>query len=183
MTRLPLTRLAHRAAEAHLTPGALAVDATAGNGHDTLFLARAVGPAGRVWAFDVQPRALERTRRRLEEAGLENVWLLHAGHQRMEDLLPPEARGRIAAVFFNLGYLPGSDRSCTTRPETTCEALAQAARLLAPGGLLSVLAYRGHPGGMEESEAAAALLAGLEGFRLERHESPGPVLFLARRAG
>lgn len=42
----------------HLGPGMFAVDATAGNGHDTAFLCGLVGPTGRVLAMDIQPAAV-----------------------------------------------------------------------------------------------------------------------------
>ena len=51
-------------------PGDAVVDATAGNGHDTVFLARLAGPSGQVHAFDVQEEAIRATRERLEKEGL-----------------------------------------------------------------------------------------------------------------
>lgn len=182
--RKPLTRLAHEILQRHLGPGDLVIDATAGNGHDTLFLARAVSPVGEVFAFDVQRQALQQTRTRLEGEGMQDlVTLFHGGHETLAARVPERAHGRIAAVMFNLGYLPGSDKQITTASDTTLPALRQSATLLAAGGLLSVLAYRHHPGGQAESTAVAAFLGGLEGFRLEVHESPGPVLFVARKHG
>ncbi len=182
--RQPLTRIAHLRLAAHLQQGDLALDATAGNGHDTLFLARQVGPTGRVFAFDLQPAALERTRRRLQEQSLLDRVILHqAGHERMKELLPEAAHGRLSGVMFNLGYLPGGDKRLVTLPATTLSALAQAISLLRPGGMLSVLAYRGHPGGEEEAAAVARLLQEQGDLKLEVLESPGPVLFLARKGG
>jgi predicted methyltransferase len=175
-----LTTAAQMAWAQVLRPGDAAVDATAGNGHDTLALAELVGPSGRVWAFDVQEAALESTRARLEAArasaaaaGIpsaataaaalqppaDDVRLVHACHSRMQ-----EFAGSCAAkvVAFNLGYLPaGGDKSVATRANTTTLALEAALEVLVPGGLLTVVAYTGHPGGREEYEAAAALLAEL----------------------
>ncbi|KPV40237.1 hypothetical protein AN478_08960 [Thiohalorhabdus denitrificans] len=145
---------AHRAAAACLYPGAWAVDATVGNGHDTLFLAREVGPQGRVDGVDSQAAALAGARRRLETAGaLERVRLHHGGHEDLLRLLPDEARGRVGAVLFNLGYLPGGDKAVITRAETTLAALEAAVALLAPEGRIVLVAYPGHPGGAEECEA------------------------------
>ena len=182
MKRQPLTELAHRRLAARLRPGDWVVDATAGNGHDTLFLARTVSPGGRVFAFDVQCRALAATRRRLQAADPDaTVTLIRAGHQRMARHLPPAARGRLAAVMFNLGYLPGADKSLVTRPDTTLAALTTAAEWLAPGGLLSILAYRHHPGGADETAAVTRWLDDLADWRIERHASPGPLWLLAQR--
>jgi predicted methyltransferase len=133
--------------------GGIAVDATAGNGHDTQFLAECVGPAGKVYAFDIQQEALKRTKQRLNERGIANrVALFHAGHHEMERYLPEDTRGKLQAVMFNLGYLPHGDPTIITRPETTLPALETSSIWLAPGGVLSVVLYTGHPGGQEEAE-------------------------------
>lgn len=177
-----LTQRAHVALASVLSPGDVAVDATAGNGHDTRFLARAVAPAGRVHAFDVQPAALAATRARLASAGLSDlVTLHHTGHERMLEALPEGLSGAVRAVVFNLGYLPGSgDKAVMTRPETTARALTAARALLAPGGLISVLVYRGHPGGPEEAAAVRVWIDGraVAGDRVDTVDSPGPILHL-----
>lgn len=134
-------------------PGSVLVDATAGRGRDTLFLARVAGPVGRVHAFDVQAEALRATARRLERAGCAGrVTLFHCGHERMAEKLEHE-RGRVAAVMFNLGFLPWSESALTTRADTTACALEAAWSLLGPGGMLSVACYAGHAGGAGEAAA------------------------------
>ena len=151
--------------------GDLFIDATAGNGHDTLFLARAAGPEGRVHAFDTQLRALKETSRRLREHGLdERVCLHHHPHERMEEALPPEIRGRVAAVLFNLGYLPGSSKEVITRPETTLAALGTAIGWLRPGGVVTVVAYPRHDGGAEEAAAVRKWAADLNSRFFETME-------------
>ncbi len=183
MTQRPLTTLAQQAVAAVLGPGGLAVDATVGNGHDTLFLARRVAPRGRVFGFDIQPAALAGARRRLAAAGLEGaVELALCGHERMAERLPGAWHGRVAAVMFNLGYLPGADKSLVTRPDTTLAALDQAVALLRPGGVLSLMLYRGHAGAPREVAAVEDWLSRLDrGLRLASHDSPGPVLHLIER--
>ena len=134
------------------------VDATCGNGHDTLFLAGLVGSAGRVWAFDVQEDALAATRTLLCEAGcLGQVEIFAAGHERLAELV----QGPVRAVVFNLGYLPGGDKELITRPEQTVAALRQAADLLMSGGVITVCVYTGHPGGAEEGRAVDLWAAAL----------------------
>lgn len=179
----PLTALAQEAVGAVLEPGALAIDATVGNGHDTLFLAGRVAPHGRVAGFDVLPRALDTTLTRLQDAGLADAVTLHpCGHQFMLDRVPHNWRGQVSAVMFNLGYLPGSDKSLTTGPATTCAALEQALPLLRTGGLISLLVYRGHSGARAEADAVLNWLDGLgAAHRVSRHDSPGPVLYLVER--
>jgi len=154
-----LTERVHDRLGPLLTPGAPALDATAGGGHDTLFLARALHP-GPVHALDIQAAALEQTRARLDAAGVgENVILHQASHEDLDGVLPGTLRGRLAAALFNLGYLPGNSTGPTTEPAITLAALEAAMAWLAPGGVLSVVAYRGHPGGREEARAVEAWFA------------------------
>ena len=172
-----LTQLAHELLAEHLQPGDIAIDATAGNGHDTLFLARRVGPTGEVHAYDIQAEALQETRRRVQEAGCDAWVRLHPGsHAQLLPTLQADCRGRVAAVVFNLGYLPGGDRHTTTQNDSTLAALEQALALLRPGGALSVLAYRGHPGGRDEARAVADWCDRQADLEHQVHESPGPVL-------
>lgn len=146
----------------HLHAGDVAVDATVGNGHDTLFLARAVADQGQVYGFDIQQQALDSAWQRLDAAGLaQRVHLYHAGHETLLLQLPASLHGKVKVIMFNLGYLPGGDKQRTTASATTLAALQQALHLLAPGGLLSVMAYTGHPGGREEAEVVKAWTRGL----------------------
>jgi predicted methyltransferase len=154
------TAQAHREVAAVLRSGELAVDATAGNGHDTVFLAERVGPAGRVLAFDIQAAAIEATRARLAAAGLaERVGLVLGSHG---DLAEHVAPGTVAAAMFNLGYFPGGDHGVITRRAETLRALDAALLALRPGGILTVVCYPGHPGGEEESEAVVDWSAALD---------------------
>lgn len=139
--------------EDRLRPGDVVVDATLGNGHDTLFLCRQVLPGGHVYGFDVQVAAVENTRQRLLGAGIAagEFSLFHGGHETMPMVVPGELREKLAAVMFNLGYLPGSDKQCITQTETTMVALSQAVEWVRPGGLVTVAVYPGHEGGAEEA--------------------------------
>lgn len=151
---------AHTLATGALQAGDVAIDATIGNGHDTVALARAVGTEGTVHGFDVQETALTHTRERLVSAGLADRVALHRmGHEQMADHLPSRLHDAIGAVTFNLGYLPGSDSSVTTAPETTVAALNATKRLLRPGGIATVVLYTGHEGGAAEAEAVEAWAA------------------------
>jgi SAM-dependent methyltransferase len=150
----PLLRFVRELLTSALLPGDIAVDATVGNGHDTLFLAERVGESGRVFGFDVQEAALLQAKRRLGDAGvLERVELMLLSHARMREAVPLELHGRVKAVTFNLGYLPGGDKSVVTKTESTIEALCAALEILAPGGVVTAMLYSGHPQGKEESRA------------------------------
>ena len=150
--------LAQDAMRRAILPGDTVVDATMGNGWDTLFLCELVGEAGRVIAFDVQKEAVARTRARLDEAGvLGRATLIHAGHETMREHVKEAPR----AVMFNLGWLPGAEHAVTTRVETTLAAVRAACELIAPGGLLSVCVYPGHEEGMRELDALLAFAGAL----------------------
>ena len=153
----------HALFRARLEPGDLAVDATAGNGHDTLFLAQLVGPEGMVFAFDVQPVAIAATRGLLQRHHVPDgcYRLICESHSEMAAHLPPGLEEGIAAVIFNLGYLPGGDKFRITRTETTLPAVVIALELLRPGGLLLLVLYPGHPGGAEEAQALREFASGL----------------------
>lgn len=184
VTERPTAR-AHREAAAVLAEGDLAIDATAGNGHDTVFLASKVGESGRVLAFDIQPEAIASARARVGAAGFGGrVSFFEASHATMGRHAEASS---VAAILFNLGYLPGGDRGVITTRDETLAALDLAVGLLRPGGILSVVCYPGHPGGDAESEAVIAWTGGLpDGYPAEidrRYDTfrPAPFLVLVRR--
>jgi ubiquinone/menaquinone biosynthesis C-methylase UbiE len=149
---LRLTTYAHQVVAKILGPGDTALDATVGNGHDTKFLLDQVGPIGIVWGFDIQSAALSTTQARCgEHPGLR---LIQQGHENLESWVNQP----LQAVMFNLGYLPSGDKSLITQTSTTLKGLRAAMRLLAPGGILTALVYRGHPGGAHEAAAVEETL-------------------------
>ncbi|WP_040950450.1 tRNA (mnm(5)s(2)U34)-methyltransferase [Gorillibacterium massiliense] len=162
--------IAQRWVAERLGAGEPAIDATAGNGVDTLFLAKQSGARGTIYAFDIQAVALEQTQERIssENAGpLATVKLIHRSHDGMAEEVPSDHHGRIAAVMFNLGYLPGSDQVVITNPASTLPALQAALGLLRKNGVLTIVLYPGHPGGHEEAEAVEAWAAGLDPLTAE----------------
>lgn len=130
--------------------GARAIDATMGNGHDTQWLCELAGEEGKVYAFDIQPEAVERTRQRLTEAGLaDRAELFCSGHERMAEFVREQAD----AIVFNLGWLPGAEHGVTTQTPTTLLAVDAALGLLKEDGLMTVCIYPGHDEGMRELNA------------------------------
>lgn len=137
-----------------LQAGGYAIDATAGNGHDTLLLAQCVGDQGKVYAFDVQAAALAATQERLQQAGLlHRVELVQDSHANLQQHIAQHIAHQVQAVVFNLGYLPGSDKTVVTQPESTLQALEQALELLQSGGVLVIVVYGGHAGAQAECAA------------------------------
>tara|TARA_R110002124_G_scaffold64694_3_gene176527 strand:+ start:3367 stop:3924 length:558 start_codon:yes stop_codon:yes gene_type:complete len=179
------TELAQLLLREKLQPGDVVVDATVGNGHDTLFLANEVGPTGRVFGFDVQQSALNNAAERLGDRP--EVTLLHAGHETLAESLAERNEPSVAAVMFNLGYLPGADKTIVTRSETTLAALRQALALLKPGGTVTMVLYPGHSGGGQEAADllgfAQALADGFLTSRCQRLNAsdPAPELLVFER--
>ncbi|MGR8947644.1 MAG: FAD-dependent oxidoreductase [Gammaproteobacteria bacterium] len=183
-----LTTVAHQLVQQHIQAGDDVIDATAGNGNDTLLLARCTTRSGCVYAFDIQDLALQRTRERLAMHGYEHVVLIKSDHRHMASLIPAEALGKISTVMFNLGYLPGGDTDISTKSENTKVALSGALKLLKERGLCSILCYRGHPGGNEETLAVISLLRSLDKncFDVTQHlaansAADSPALFIIRK--
>jgi len=155
MQRISLVNVAHNFIRDVLHPGDFAIDATVGNGHDTVFLVGQVSPSGRVFGFDSQQAAIDSTRAKASARCKmlpENLTLIHASHADMSDKIPVQYHGNFGAIMFNLGYLPGGDKSIITQTASTLTALIIASRILSGNGIITVLAYPGHQGGDVETD-------------------------------
>ena len=138
--------------------GDIAVDATAGNGHDTLFLAQLVGDEGYVYAFDVQKEAVDSTLHRLLDNALEHrALVLKDGHENVAKYVSKP----VAGAIFNLGYLPGSNHEIITKPNTTITAIESLLKLLKVGGIIVLVIYHGHEGGKDERDAVISYVSKL----------------------
>lgn len=176
------TALAWEILRPMIHPGDLVIDATAGNGHDTLFLSNCVGPLGKVLAFDVQQAAISAAKLRVEPTG-GHVEFHHESHAQMGSYA---AVASVAAIMFNLGYLPGENHELTTESAETLRAIEVATNLLKPGGVLSVICYPGHPAGAAEAVDVEARMIALaaSGWRIAKYGAIGtrraaPLLLLA----
>jgi len=138
-----------------LDDGAVAVDATMGNGNDTAFLAQ---HAKKVYAFDVQEQALKSTQERLEKQVISNAQLILDGHQNLDKYVNEPIR----AAIFNLGYLPSADKTVITKPDTTLVAIEKILERLEIGGRLAIMIYYGHEGGDMEKDAVLDYVSALD---------------------
>lgn len=128
-------------------PCGVYIDFTMGRGRDTLFLC-SIAPDGRVLAFDIQPSALEQTAALLKEHNVLNAELILDSH----DNFPKYYSGEIDGGLFNLGFLPGGDKSITTKRGSTLSAVKSAMAALKRGGAIGVAVYPGHEEGRLEGE-------------------------------
>ncbi|WP_097027937.1 class I SAM-dependent methyltransferase [Clostridium peptidivorans] len=126
------------------------VDATMGKGSDTLFLASLVGERGEVYSFDIQSEAIQATKEKLEKNNVKaKVNLILDGHENIDKYV----EGGVKIVMFNLGYLPSSSHSITTKAHTTIEAVKKSLKILVPNGVVILVIYHGHENGKAEKEA------------------------------
>lgn len=185
MQRINSKTLAHTVLMPILSSAQCVVDATAGNGHDTVFLAEHSPADCKVYAFDIQQDALDATRRLAEEVGVcDKVTLLLDSHANVDRYIA----GEIDAAMFNLGYLPSGDHSLTTCADSTLAAIERIAERLAVGGMISIVSYSGHESGATEQERLWQELRRLpvryytvSAFRMINHKETAPMLFLVEK--
>ena len=156
---LSAVQLCHDFLQMRLMPGGLYLDATCGNGHDTLFLCRLAGDTGRVLGLDIQPQAVANTNKRLQDAGFGAVGraVLH-DHADLGALVQP---GTADCVLFNFGWLPGAEHAVHSTAEGSLPALRSALTALKPGGVLAAVLYSGKIIGDGEKQAALAFFRSL----------------------
>lgn len=128
-----------------------AIDATCGNGKDTLALAQMIGSKGGIIGLDIQEIAIQNTRYLLEsmlqKEQLPQIQLFTQSHASF----PLEALDKpIRLIVYNLGYLPGGNKQITTLRSSTLESLRQALGLILEGGAISITCYPGHSEGEKE---------------------------------
>ncbi len=122
------------------------VDATAGNGFDTLFLCSLVKNNGFVYAFDIQENAINRTKRLLENIPYSNYKFIIDSHEKVLEYI---GDNKIDAAIFNLGYLPNSNKEVKTNPETTINAIRNIITRLNKNGRIFICVYIMHDNGEE----------------------------------
>jgi len=174
-----VSKLAQAFIERHMPHGRTALDATVGNGHDTVFL---LAHFEKVYAFDIQESALARFREHQQD----NLVVVHDSHHKLRDyIIEP-----LDCIMYNLGYLPGGNKSITTRPETTIASLSSATEMLRPGGLMTLALYLGHETGAIEAQAVSRFLAELPKahFAVLRHsyhnrDKNAPLLMVVEKKG
>ena len=161
MRKYQITEWCLRFIRDHVKEGDICIDATAGNGNDTLVLCNLVGESGKVIAFDIQEEAIANTKKRLEANGVAERAELHLeSHVNMRNYADENS---VSCIVFNFGYLPGGDHNLATRKESSIEAIHEGLRLLKKGGMISLCIYSGGDSGFEERDAILEELKQLDG--------------------
>ena len=171
MRQSQITEWCHSIIRSQVKEGGTYVDATMGNGHDTLFLCQLAGEDGEVWAFDIQEQAVRNTESLLARNGYGGrAHLVKDGHENMD------------------GYLPGGDHRIATKPETSIAAIRKGLDILKSGGMMSLCIYSGGETGFEEKERILEYLRTLSPQRYtviaqeyynRRNHPPLPVFIFA----
>lgn len=183
---MKLVDLAHSKIEQSSSKNGFYIDGTAGNGHDTQFLAQLAYPKGKVWTFDIQETAIINTLKRLKSTDLADVvTACKSCHSLIGSHIPRKFQGMIDGAMLNLGYLPGGDHDIKTTPETTIRAISAIYKLLRKHARCTVLCYRGHTGGQEEAELVHKLCS-VKDWRIEtdlsdNNKPESPILFTVRK--
>ncbi|HLV08790.1 MAG TPA: class I SAM-dependent methyltransferase [Halanaerobiales bacterium] len=184
---MSVVEFSHDLFRQHIDRGAHLVDATVGNGHDTVFLAKLAGKGGKVTGFDIQSEAINNTKKRIFKEGLEDiVELFQTGHEEMANYVKHKVEG----IIFNLGYLPGGNKEIITETEKTTAAVKSGLSLMKEGAIMVLVIYTGHKGGPEEEEALLELAAGLDQEKynvilysfLNQLKEPGKVMAIKKRS-
>lgn len=150
--------------------GDICIDATAGRGNDTLFMAQLVGESGHVTAFDIQQDAVDSTKKLLEENGVSHrADVLLKSHSEMDALFD---EGSVSCITFNFGWLPNGDHSVSTKKETSIEAIEKGLRLLKKDGIMTLIIYYGRDTGFEERDAILEYLPTIDSEKYTVLEMP-----------
>jgi len=128
--------LAHEYVKKITNENTIAIDATAGNGNDAVFLGE---NCKKVYAFDIQEEAINNTKVKLEKNNIKNVILIKDSHENI-DLHIAE---KVDVVMFNLGYLPKSNHHITTQYTSTIKALSKSMNMLNEKGIITIVIYYG----------------------------------------
>ncbi|MDY0405284.1 class I SAM-dependent methyltransferase [Virgibacillus sp. 179-BFC.A HS] len=155
----PVLQFSHTLLQQSVSHGEIVIDATCGNGNDTLFLSKLVGDTGKVYAFDIQQQAIYQTQQLLADHKRNNTILIQDSHANMQAHIGNQ---EIAGAIFNLGYLPKGDKTIITKKDVTISAVTAILRQLKHGGHVVLVVYYGHPGGKEEKAGLLHFAAELD---------------------
>ena len=166
-----ITKVSHLLMDKLIDKSMTGVDMTVGKGNDIDFLCER---CGFVYGFDIQKQAIEITADRLQNYS--NYKLINDDHVNILDYINEP----IDFAVYNLGYLPGFDKSITTNAETTLQSLRYVFELLKPFGWVLICFYPGHEQGRKELDIVEEFLSSDE-YLVSMYQTKivsSPVLYL-----
>ena len=138
-----ISDLSHSIIENHLEKKNVVIDATMGNGYDTVYLGNLVGDSGKVYAFDVQEEACLNYKLKNRK----NVSVVNDSHHKFDEYVIED---KVNCIMYNLGFLPGSNKEITTLAKTTMKSIEEGLEFLDSNGIMTIAVYRGHAEGKNE---------------------------------
>jgi hypothetical protein len=180
--------LGHRFFSPLFQDGDVAIDATCGNGKDSLVLAGFLSRKKHtsLLCIDIQEIAVRNTEKLLQKEASEFLPFV-TFETRSHETFPKDLKGSVKLVIYNLGYLPGSDKTLTTKVSSTLTSVTNAMNILAPGGVINITCYPGHPEGALEEAALTEFLSTLDpalwsvtGVRFHNRKASPSVLLLQK---
>ncbi|MFV0499387.1 MAG: class I SAM-dependent methyltransferase [Bacilli bacterium] len=122
----------------YLTKDCIVVDATCGNGNDTLYLCEKFKF---VYGFDIQKKAIENTSKLLENHS--NFKLFQTSHENICEYVDS-----CDGAIFNLGYLPNASHKVITKYDSTIKAVESLLTIIKKG-IIVLVVYVAHDEGVE----------------------------------
>ncbi len=160
--------------EKFIKPGDIVVDATCGNGNDTLALSKL---AKEVYAFDIQTGAINNTKEILKKNERNNVTLINDSHEYIDKYLKKYKR-KISLITFNLGYLPSGNKKIMTNHKSTVNAIKKGLNLLNKKGIILVTCYPHEEGKKEAKEIINYLTDNKIAYKIYRNTNNNNAPFL-----
>lgn len=135
----------HALAKKHIHQGATVVDATCGNGYDSLFLYKIVcSLGGHIYSYDIQEEAISSTKQSylFDE---QYITFVNESHEQFN------FSGQVSLFVYNLGYLPGGKKEITTTAASSFASVNAALLKLNSEGGIIITCYTGHKEGNYEA--------------------------------
>ena len=181
--------LTHRFWEKILKDGDTVIDATCGNGKDSLTLAKLLSNKKDTLLFclDIQSKAIENTKALLAQeipSALSSTHFILGSHEHLPHTYPREPN----LIIYNLGYLPGFDKTIKTDASSTLKSVSNALEIISLGGVICITCYPGHSEGKIEQEVLLAFLSSLDpkywsfSFTSWNNRNASPSLLLIQRS-
>lgn len=145
----------------------IVIDATCGNGYDSLFVSQILIESmnGSLFCFDIQKEAIDATtfllKNSLTTAAFEKIIFFNESHEDFSKYI----KTKVNLIIYNLGYLPKGNRELTTKVETTLSSIRSGLSLLDDRGALSITCYPGHIEGEKEEKALISFLSTLDNYK------------------
>ncbi|GAA0077742.1 class I SAM-dependent methyltransferase [Clostridium sp. CTA-5] len=145
-----ISKLSHYIIKEFLNNKEIAIDATLGNGYDTDFLSNNFNT---VYAFEIQKCACDDYIKMKKD----NVKVINDSHHLIKEYIFES----VDCIMYNLGFLPGGNKSITTQNATSLKSIKDGLEILNYGGIMTICIYRGHEEGKIEESCIISYLKSL----------------------